>query len=576
MAPGQDLSEQTDPPPLEGVDLRVERLGPLPLLNHFLDRLGIEALLERFVPTRDRRCRLPWSRALGVLLRSVLVERGPIYRQQETVAAFAPAGFGLTDREAAALGDDQVGRALDRLFDADRGTLLTEVVLAAAREFDLVLDELHNDSTTVRFCGQYPGAKGRSVRGKRAPWVTHGFSKDRRPDLKQLLFVLTTTRDGAVPCQFRCEDGHRSDSRTHEETWEALCRVAGRRDFLYVADSKLCSHDAMDHVDRHGGRFVTVLPRSRLEDREFRAWVQDHEPPWEKVLDRPHPRRRGGPRDRWWVFRHHLPSAEGWPVVWVFSSLLALHQAQRRRERIARAEQDLERLGRQIQGPRPRLRSRARIRERVDFVLGRRRVARYLAVDLRPVQEHRFRQEGPGRPGHNTRYRRTTRRRWSLSWAVREDRVAFDKKSDGMYPLLTNDRTLTSAQVLRAHKGQPSLEKRFTQLKSVFAVAPVFLKNEARIDAFLFVYFLALLVQSLLERQLRHAMAREGIEELPLYPEERTTRRPTAEQVLRLFALPVRHVLTHQGRDVRVFHPKLTDLQRQVLRLLDVHEAAYA
>jgi len=59
------------------------------------------------------------------------------------------------------VGDDAVGRALDRLFDADRATLLTNLVVASVAAFDVALKELHNDSTSVRFCGQYPQARGR-------------------------------------------------------------------------------------------------------------------------------------------------------------------------------------------------------------------------------------------------------------------------------------------------------------------------------------------------------------------------------------------------------------------------------
>jgi hypothetical protein len=106
-----------------------ERLGPLPLVNHFLRQLQMEVLLNRHVPTTDRRCSLPYASSLGVLLRSILVEREPIYRQYETVQDFAPSAFGLTPRQASRLGDDQLGRALDRLFDADRGSLLTAVVV---------------------------------------------------------------------------------------------------------------------------------------------------------------------------------------------------------------------------------------------------------------------------------------------------------------------------------------------------------------------------------------------------------------------------------------------------------------
>jgi transposase len=551
--------------------LVVERLGPLPLLNHLLDRLGVERLLNRFVPTNDPRTPLSHAKALGVLLRSILVEREPVYRQAESVRGFSPEAFGMAP--GMEVGDDRIGRALDRLFDADRGALLTELVVALGQSFDVKFTQFHSDTTTVRLTGQYAGAKGRSLRGKKAPWITYGYSKDHRPDLKQLLLVLTTTHDGGLPVQFRCEAGNASDSRTHEATWDALCQVAGGPDFLYVADSKLCGGEAMDYIDRRRGRFVTVMPRSRSEDARFRQWVQEHEVAWETVTERPHPRRRAGPRDTWRVWRSDLPSREGWPLVWVHSNLLALKQAARREENLARAKQDLARLVRYLKTHRPR--AAHRLRGRVDRILERRRVSRHLIVKVQQKPEHEFKQDKAGRPGPDTRYRRITRRRWEISWSIDEAKVAYDRKTDGMYPLLTNDRTLTPAQVLKAHKGQPAIERRFQQMKSVHEIAPVFLKNEGRIEALFFLYAVALLVQGLLEREIRAAMKREGVESLPLYPEERRCRRPTAEQVMRLFAHVARHAVERVDGTRETFEPELTDLQNQILRLLGVPTERY-
>ena len=138
---------------------------------------------------------------------------------------------------------------------------------------------------------------------------------------------------------------------------------------------------------------------------------------------------------------------------------------------------------------------------------------------------------------------------------MNEAAIAYDRKSDGMYPLITNDRALTPPQVLQAHKRQPGTEKRFQQIKSVHDIAPVFLKNEGRIEALFTLYFFALMVQGLIERELRQAMAREQITDLPLYPEERECKHPTAEQVLRTFALTQRHVLQRQGRTVQTLKP---------------------
>ena len=555
--------------------LAAERLGPFPIVNHFLDRLQLESLFERFVPTKDSRCSLPYAKGLGVLVRSIVVEREPIYRHYETVSTFSPVMFGLTCDEARSLGDDQLGRALDHLYCADRDALLTEIVATTAREFDVCFDELHNDSTTIKFAGQYRQAKGRSLRGKRAPWITYGLSKDHRGDLLQLLFIMTTSSDGGLPVQFRCGDGNTNDSITHIETWETLRKATGRKDFLYVADSKLCSYENMRYIDRHGGRFVTVMPRSRLEDRWLRKWIQTNEPAWENVWDRPNPRKKYGARDRWFVYTYHLPSQEGWSITWVWSTLLALKQGRSRSDRLAAAEEELEQLDRRLQGPRPRLRSPNEIEHKIKGIVGRFKVGRYLQGEVWQEEMRSFRQDGRGRPGPKTRYRQDVKHRPRLRWTFDQAAVQYDERSDGMYPLLSNDDSLTPAQVLKAHKRQPGIEKRFQQIKTVHEIAPVFLKNEDRIEALFFLYFAALLVQALIEREIRCAMKREGVKELPIYPEERPSRRPSSEQILRLFGLAERHFLLQGGQVAQTFDPELTDIQQQVLSLLGIPPGAY-
>jgi transposase len=554
--------------------LQSQRLGPLPLVNHFIQRVGLEDALDRHVPT-DLRCAVSHARALGVLLRSIIVEREPIYRQQETVQGFASGMFGISAEEMEHLGDDRIGRALDRLFDADRGALLTEVVVAVGQRFGVKFDEFHNDSTSISFCGNYRAASGRKIRGRTAPAITYGHSKAHRPDLKQLLLVLTMGADGNVPAAFRCADGNTSDARTHIETWNTLRTVAGRADFLYVADSKLCSRENMDYIDRAGGRFVTVLPRTRLEDQEFRKWIQTNTPAWELVWDRPNSRNNDGPRDRWYVYRAPLLSAEVWPIVWVWSTQLTLHQEARRRRNIAGAIEELEHLRQRLAGAKTRLRGAADIDLQVKTIVEKYHVNRYLQGSRVVRQEHLYKQTRKGRPGPNTAYHKVTRRRFDIEWTTDEEAIAYDHNSDGMYPLITNDRGLSPAQVLEAHKRQPMIEKRFEQIKTVHEIAPVFLKSEARIEAFFTLYFLALLVQALIERELRLAMKREKIPQLPLYPEQRQCAHPTTEQILRLFSLAARNKLIKGKKAMQMFDVEFTDLQHQVLTLLEVPETAF-
>lgn len=446
--------------------LTTERLGPFPLVNHFIRRLGLVELLDRHVPTTDRRCAVSHALALGVLVRSIVVEREPIYREVETVHGFAPAMYGLAEEDLRYLSDDRLGRALDRLFDADRASLLTAVALALAKHFGVKFEELHNDSTSIRFCGQYT-RQHETIRGRRPPRIVFGYSRDHRPDLKQLLFILTTAGDGGVPVQFRAADGNTNDSITHIETWNTLKGLAGRADFLYVADSKLCSHGNLDYIHRAGGRFVTVLPRSRQEDRHFRKWLQRNTPPWELVWDRPHPRRAGGPRDQWYLYRDPVGSMEAWPIVWVWSTLLTQHQRARRQRNITAAIEALTELRARILSPRARLRGASRIDLEVEKLLEHFHVRRYVKVKRTVRAEHAFKQTHRGRPGPDTSYRRITHRRYDIEWTIDCATVAYDEKSDGVYPLISNDRTLTAPQVLEAHKGQPTIEKRFEQLKTV-------------------------------------------------------------------------------------------------------------
>jgi hypothetical protein len=82
---------------------------------------------------------------------------------------------------------------------------------------------------------------------------------------------------------------------------------------------------------------------------------------------------------------------------------------------------------------------------------------------------------------------------------------------------MANDRNLAPAQVLTAHEGQPRIEKRFEQSKTVHEIAPVFLKNEARFEALFTLHFLPLLVQAFIVRELRQAMQAANIEQLPLH-----------------------------------------------------------
>jgi transposase len=547
--------------------LRSYTVGALPILDNLIRRIRLEEFLRAALPPEDRRTKLSPVKALLVLLRNLLVSREPIYGVGEWAARHAPDLLGLAAAEIDKLNDDCVGRALDRLFLADVPSLVLSVAAHAVKEFGVGLDELHNDSTTISFCGAYASAAmEQRFLGRPTLAITFGHNKDHRPDLKQLLFILTVTADGGVPLHFRAESGNVVDDQTHRDTWDLLCQLTGRRDFLYVADCKLATSENMAYLHQRQGRFVTVLPRTRAEDAAFRTLVAKGQvawrPLWEKTDD------EGHVVDRYSASDQPATTAEGYRLVWYHSLRKAEADAVARSGRIEKALKQLAALREKLRSPRTRYRQEAKVAAAVAEILASCGTDSWIATEVQPQSRETFHQDHRGRPGKNTHYVKKVATRFDLAYRIDDARVAVEATGDGIFPLVTNVTNLSELELLHAYKRQPAIEKRFSQLKTDFDVAPVYLKAVHRIQALLCVYFFALLLEALLERQLRRAMQRDEIEALPLYPEKRACRWPTARRVIDLFESVQRHTLVRRQRPAEVLVTDLTRLQRKLLRLL--------
>lgn len=553
----------------ERIQARAERVGGLPVVNAVLDRLGLVDLVARCLDEPDVRCVLPTDRVIAVLVANLALGRQPLYGLGAWATGWDPALLGLDAGQVGLLNDDRVGRALDELFAADRASLVTALGLAAVRAYAIDCSELHNDSTSLTLYGAYHGADRQTRVGQAPARPARGHSKDHRPDLKQLVWILTTAADGAVPITYRLADGNAEDSTTHIATWDALAAMLGRTDFLYVADCKLATRDNMAHIHTRGGRFVTVLPRSRKEDAAGRAWLAGGPIAWTEVARRPG-KRTTDPPAIWWATPAPAPSAEGHRIVWMRSSVKRAHDAAARADRIDAATAALAALQAKLVSPRCKLSKLHAVEDAARAAVDDAGAGRWVRADAHDDITPEYRQDGRGRPGPNTRYRRIDRHHFRLSWTVDAGRVAHDAASDGCFPFVANDDGLTPAELLAAYKGQPHLERRHATLKGVLHAAPVELKSDTRIDAFAFCLYAALLVHALIERQLRQAMAAAGIGQLPLYHEDRACKTPTAARVLEILEPLTRTHIVHESRTLTVIEPALTPLQRQLLDLLDI------
>jgi transposase len=327
----------------------------------------------------------------------------------------------------------------------------------------------------------------------------------------------------------------------------------------------------MAYIDRNGGRFVSVLPRTRHEDAAFRAAVRGGGVVWRAIHDKVDEQMRL--IDRFSIGESAARTAEGYRLVWYHSTRKAELDAASRLNRITRAISRLDELREKLASPRTRYRQRAKVSEAVEVILRECEVEGWVTVEVKETTTETYRQERRGRPGETTRYVKHERVRFAIAHRIEFERLEEEARCDGVFPLVSNDRTMTEGELLLAYKQQPAIERRFEQLKTDFVVAPVYLKEASRIQALLCVYFLVLLVEALLERELRRAMERSGIESLPLYPEGRPCRRPTARKVIDLFEDVQQYTLTPAGGPAVVFTTDLTRLQRKVLRLLGMSDA---
>jgi len=390
----------------------------LPIVNRVLGRMRLEEVLLAYLPEDDPRTKIPTAKGLIVLLKNLLFSREPLYGLGEWASRYAPDLLGLSPEEMEGLNDDRVGRCLDRLFEADGPSFVLALVTHVVREFDVRLDALHNDSTTVTFFGAY-----------------------------RLLWYHSTRKA------------------------------------------------EMDALARSG--------------------------------------------------------------------------------RIERALKQLAMLREKLRSPRTRYRQQAKVAAAVEEVLRDAGAEHWIAVTVQEHAVESYHQEHRGRAGKDTRYIKKIATRFDLEYRIDDARVAEEARGDGLFPLVSNVLDLSEQEILWSYKRQPTIEKRFSQLKTDYEVAPVYLKEVRRIQALLCLYFLALLVEALVERELRQTMKRETTESLPLYPEGRPCRCPTTRRLLDVFDLVQRHTLQGHDGHTEVLVTELTDLQRKLLKLLGIPSNDY-
>ena len=531
----------------------------LPILKAYADQLGLVSLINHYVPT-----------AMGVdagtvvlaMVLDTLSGRSPLYRLEEF---FAQQDTALLLGKAVppqALNDDTAGRVLDRLYDFGTMRLFTACAVRAAMRFSLERRYVHFDTTSRSVWGDYQFAETQDLPFQ----VTYGYSKDKRPDLKQ--FVLSTLCvDRAVPIWGKPEDGNASDKTLNTTLLSEIAQLLAQYGvqpgaYIYVADAAFVTEDSLAAL--RDTLFITRLPATYSECGRVIAEAVAHNH-WETVgvlAQTPPTKHRPG------TFYKVAEASvtlygKAYRAVVVHSS----SQDQRRQQRLERA----------IRASYTTLEASVHAVARQEYFCQadaeaaaaklRALPSAYHGVDVAVQERPKY---GPGRPS-STQPRVVKALRYGLQVTLHEQAEVIARKTQeaGCFVLLTNVSTAgemahRAGDVLRAYKEQHGIEQNYGFLKDPLIVNSLFLKKPERIEALGLVLLLALLLWRLVERTLRVHVETTG-KPLPGW-DKKATQKPTAFMMMTKFAGVM--VLKVEGQR-QLVHP-LSTVQQQYLVALRV------
>lgn len=459
----------------------VKFLGAIPLLLPFFERLGLREIVNRYLgPTEAEH-----DPGLVVLILGLnrLLAPSPLVHVETWLARTAlPEILGVS---ADQFNDDRLARALD-LLAPHLEAIWQELVVAAIVQFNVDLSQLCYDITSIAFSGDYDQAE----------LVRYGYSRDHRPDLKQLNLAVDVTAEGGVPVDYRVLAGNTADRATPVENLTRLRGLLARLPQvdpsrppvvpLLISDRAMLTPESMVEYCRHQVRFLG--PYDARESRKLLAEVSAQELAANTLPY--HPQR--AERDRSFQpyqgvicpleVEHPEPGQKPLQLraLVVYSPGKARLDAQLRQTNLARLDAKLTDLAGKL-NQRPYTKHET-VEKRLKALLGHHPARPFLAVSLQD-------QEGT----------------LVLTWQRREEAIAQAAELDGRYLLVTNDLTLDANTMLALSKRRDVPEKRFSTVKGPLQVRPVYVHKQERVLGLVFCTLVALLVYALLELECKRA-----------------------------------------------------------------------
>ena len=449
-----DLFRSAEPEWVE-VDVkrvRVERSrkfgGPW-LGRELLRRLELDGFLERTLP--NGREEIPWSATAMILVLARLCEPSSELHLAEHVyeASALSDLLGIPDEK---VNEDRLYRALDTLLPHKKA-LEKHLKERLGELFDLDYDLLLYDITSTYFEGQAEGN----------PQAQRGYSRDHRPDCKQVNIALVVSRCG-MPLGYEVFAGNRHDATTLEEMVTHVEQLYGRAGRVWIMDRGLVSEKNVQFLRAGARRYILGTAKSAL--RKFERELLSEE--WKQVHE--------GLEVRL------VPAPDGEEVFILCRSAERQAKEQAMHERFEkRIEEGLAKVAASC-GKR-RQKSGA-VERRVGRLLERNaRAARLFDVQVE-VDAQGFAQ---------------------LRWSKVESWREWARRSEGCYLLRSNVTDWTPEELWRAYVQLTEAEAAFRVHKSDLQIRPVWHHREQRVGAHILVCFLAYVLWKTLAASCRQA-----------------------------------------------------------------------
>ena len=217
----------------------MQNLDHLGIVAGLVDELEIVAQINQHLGEDPREQISPGVAVKAMILNGLGLVSAPLYLFEQFFVGKATEHLLGAGVQPEHLNDDRLGRVLDALYLGGLSQVFVAICLTAARKFGVERKSAHFDSTSLAVEGEYlPESQVTEGVAPVPISITYGYSRDRRPDLKQFVMNLVCWGDGEIPAFIELADGNQSDKTRFAGLMQEF-KSQWNFEGLYVADAAL-------------------------------------------------------------------------------------------------------------------------------------------------------------------------------------------------------------------------------------------------------------------------------------------------------------------------------------------------